>query len=73
MKSWGAKPTSGIIFYGPPGTGKTLLAMVIATEVDAEVYNIKMTDIATNALINTGANGVKDLFEFIRAKAQKST
>lgn len=72
MKSWGAKPTSGIIFYGPPGTGKTLLAMVIATEVDAEVYNIKMTDIATNAFINTGANGIKDLFNFIRAKAQQN-
>lgn len=73
MKSWGAKPTSGIIFYGPPGTGKTLLAMVIATEVDAEVYNIKMTDIATSAFINTGANGIKDLFEFVRAKAQQNS
>lgn len=47
--------------------------MVIATEVDAEVYNIKMTDIATNAYINTGANGIKELFDFIRAKAQQNT
>jgi len=47
--------------------------MVIATEVDAEVYNIKMTDIATNAYINTGANAIKDLFEFIRAKAQQNS
>lgn len=73
MRSWGAKPTSGIIFYGPPGTGKTLLAMVIATKVDAEVYNIKMTDIATNAFINTGANSIKDLFAFIRAKAEQNS
>lgn len=73
MKSWGAKPTSGILFYGPPGTGKTLLAMVIATEVDADVYNIKMTDIATNAFINTGANGIKELFGFIRAKAEQNS
>jgi transitional endoplasmic reticulum ATPase len=72
MKSWGATPTAGIIFYGPPGTGKTLLAMVIATEVNAEVYNIKMTDIATNEYINTGANSIKELFNFIRTKAQQN-
>lgn len=47
--------------------------MVIATEVQAEVYNIKMTDIATNAYINTGANAIKELFEFIRVKAQQSS
>lgn len=46
MKSWGAKATSGMIFEGPPGTGKTQIAKVIASEIDAEVYNIKLTDIA---------------------------
>lgn len=47
--------------------------MVIATEVNAEVYNIKMTDIATSAFINSGANSIKDLFEFIRAKSKQNT
>lgn len=46
--------------------------MVIATEVNAEVYNIKMTDIATSAYINEGAKNIKELFQFIRIKAAKN-
>lgn len=70
MKSWWARLVNGIIFYWPPGTGKTLLAKVIATEVNAEVYNIKLTDIASSAYINEWANNVKDLFKFLRNKAK---
>lgn len=72
MRSWWAKTTSWIIFEWPAGTGKTLLAKVIATEVDAEVYNIKLTDIQSSAYINEWANNVRELFSFLRHKAKKS-
>ncbi|EKE30324.1 MAG: hypothetical protein ACD_2C00007G0006 [uncultured bacterium (gcode 4)] len=72
MEQWGWKTTSWVLLYGPPGTGKTLLAMVIATEVNADVYNIKMTDIAESALINDGARNVKEMFDFIRHKAKEN-
>ena len=49
-----------------------MLAKAVASEVDAEVYNIKMTDIATSAYINTGSNNVQKLFAFIRQKAQEN-
>lgn len=73
MRSWWAKTTSWIIFEWPAGTGKTLLAKVIATEVDAEVYNIKLTDIQSSAYINEWANNVKELFSFLRHKAKKTS
>lgn len=72
MKSWGAKSTSWIIFEGPSGTWKTLLAKVIASEVNAETYNVKLTDIASSAYINEWSNNIKDLFSFIKYKSQNS-
>ena len=70
MDSWWAKTTSGIIFEGEPGTGKTLLAKALAYEVEADVYQIKLTDIAPNAYINTWSNNIAMLFKFIRKKAE---
>lgn len=49
---YGAEPPSGMIFYGPSGTGKTLLGRAMASSIHAEVFNIKMTDIANTAYIN---------------------
>ncbi len=49
-----------------------MLAKALASEVDAEVYNVKLTDIATNAYINTGSNNVQKLFEFIEQKAKNN-
>ena len=72
MKSWGARTTTWMIFEWPTWTWKTLLAQAIATEVNAEVYNIKLTDIASSAYINEWANNLKDLFKFLRFKAKKS-
>lgn len=71
MKSWWAKPTTGVILEGPAGTGKTLLAKAIASEIDADVYNLKLTDIASDAYINTGANAIKNFFIFIREQSKK--
>lgn len=70
MDSWWAKTTSGIIFEGEPRTGKTLLAKALAYEVEADVYQIKLTDIAPNAYINTWSNNIAMLFKFIRKKAE---
>jgi SpoVK/Ycf46/Vps4 family AAA+-type ATPase len=64
--------TTGIIFYGPSGTGKTLLARCLATAVDADVYAIKMTDLANTAYINEGAKNVQDLFKYLRNQASKN-
>lgn len=72
MRSWWAKNTSWIIFEWPPWTWKTLLAKVIANEVDAVIYNIKLTDIQTSAYINEWANNLKELFKFLRFQANKS-
>ena len=70
MDSWWAKTASGIIFEGEPGTGKTLLAKALAYEVEADVYQIKLTDIAPDAYINTWSNNITMLFKFIRKKAE---
>ncbi|MBW7954948.1 ATP-binding protein [Candidatus Gracilibacteria bacterium] len=71
VNNWGAKTTKGIIFEGPTGTGKTLLAKVIAGEIDADIYNIKLTDILSGAYLNEGANNIKNLFTFLRSKSKK--
>ncbi|EKE27391.1 MAG: hypothetical protein ACD_3C00214G0002 [uncultured bacterium (gcode 4)] len=72
MELWWWKTTTWALLYWPPWTGKTLLAMVIATEVNADIYNIKMTDIAETALINDGAKNIKYMFDFIRHKAKEN-
>lgn len=72
MKSWWSKTTSWILFDWPPWTWKTMIAKAIATEVDAVVYNVKLTDIASSTFINEWANNVKELFKVIRHKAKKS-
>lgn len=68
MLSWWAETTSGIVFEWPSWTWKTLLAKAIASELDAEIYNIKLVDIASSAYINEWAWNVKKLFSFIKYK-----
>lgn len=71
MSEWWWKSTPWALMYWPPWTGKTLLAMVLATEVNADVFNIKMTDIADSAYINDWSKNVKNLFEYLRHKAKE--
>ncbi len=72
MKSWSAENTNGIIFEGPSWTWKTLFAKAIANEIDAEVYNIKLSDIASGPYINEWVSNVHNLFEFIKIKNKNS-
>lgn len=66
-KLWARLP-KWIIFEWPSGTGKTLLARVIAHEINAEIYDIKSTDIQSSAYINEWSKNIKDLFIFLRYK-----
>lgn len=70
MRSWGAKTTSGIVFEWPAGTGKTLLAKTIATEVQAETYNIKITDLLNSSYINEWALNVRNMFKYLKSRAK---
>ncbi len=70
IESWWAKHSKWIIFEGPTGTWKTLLARVVASAINAEVYNIKLTDIQTSAFINEWANNIKELFAFLKEKSK---
>ncbi len=60
-----------MIFYGPSGTGKTLLAKALASSIDADIFTIKMTDIANTAYINEGAKNIADLFTYLRSRAEE--
>lgn len=70
-KLW-AKVLKWIIFQWPTWTWKTLLARVIATEVDAMIYNIKSTDIQSGSHLNEWAKNMKQLFKFLREKRRKT-
>eukprot|EP00012_Vannella_robusta_P014408 CAMPEP_0206209950 /NCGR_PEP_ID=MMETSP0166-20121206/17234_1 /ASSEMBLY_ACC=CAM_ASM_000260 /TAXON_ID=95228 /ORGANISM="Vannella robusta, Strain DIVA3 518/3/11/1/6" /LENGTH=248 /DNA_ID=CAMNT_0053631485 /DNA_START=351 /DNA_END=1094 /DNA_ORIENTATION=+ len=61
----GIDPVKGIMLYGPPGTGKTLLAKAIATEVNANFINTRISSIL-NAYVGESERIISDIFE--RAK-----
>lgn len=70
-RQYGAEIPSWMIFYWPSGTGKTLLAKALASSIDADIFTIKMTDIANTAYINEGAKNIADLFKYLRSRAEE--
>ena len=43
----GIEPPKGVLLYGPPGTGKTLIAKAVATESQAQFYEISGPEIVS--------------------------
>ena len=56
---------TGVLMYGPPGTGKTMLARAVASEMDAQFYSIKSTDIR-DCWVGVSESNIKKLFETAR-------
>lgn len=65
MEKWGAKRPQGVLLYGEPGTGKTMLAHALASEIDAEMWEIKSSDIYEKWL-GSSEQKIKELFSVLR-------
>jgi len=55
----------GILLYGPPGTGKTMLAKALASEIDADFFSIRCSDIV-GKYFGEAEKNVKGLFDTAR-------
>jgi len=51
-----------MLFTGPPGTGKTMSALVMARELDAELYRIDLSRVVSKYIGETEKN-LSDIFE----------
>ncbi len=61
----GLDGVNGVMLEGEPGVGKTLLAKVVASEYDAEFYDVSASDLLTKWYGESNKN-VGKLFEQIR-------
>jgi SpoVK/Ycf46/Vps4 family AAA+-type ATPase len=59
-----ARPKS-VILYGPPGTGKSLLVKAVASESEANVFAVKLTDLLAESPLEA-AKKVQALFDRAR-------
>ena len=64
-KQYNKRVGGGILLYGPPGTGKTMIAKAIASEVGAQFYSIKCSDIVSKWFGEAERN-IKSLFDTAR-------
>lgn len=61
----GLDPVKGVMLEGQPGVGKTLLAKVVASEYDANFYNVSSADLLTKWYGESSTN-VKKIFNQAR-------
>lgn len=69
LEEIGARPIKGILFTGPPGTGKTHLARIIASQSNADFYEISGPAIVSKWVGDTESM-LRKIFE--HAKEAKS-
>ncbi|MFI5350767.1 MAG: AAA family ATPase [Elusimicrobiota bacterium] len=63
------KGPKGALLIGPPGTGKTLLARAVAQQAGVPFRATKGSDFI-NRFVGTGASGIRDVFEELKAEAK---
>lgn len=61
-EGWNQEPINGLLLYGPSGTGKTMTAKAIASEVDANFYQIT-TDDVMGSLVGEIEGKMTDIYE----------
>ncbi len=69
-EKYGKKAGGGILLYGLPGTGKTMFAEAVASEIHADFYPIKCSDIKSK-WYGESEQKVRKLFENAR-RSEKS-
>ncbi|CEO96552.1 AAA+ ATPase domain-containing protein [Plasmodiophora brassicae] len=57
----GIRPPRGVLLYGPAGVGKTTLAMAIASEARATVFEARGCDLVS-AVVGDSERAIRDLF-----------
>jgi len=59
-----------LLLFGPPGCGKTFLAAAVATEIDADFYEVRLSEIHSHFLGDSEKN-VARIFATAREAAKK--
>lgn len=59
-----------LLLFGPPGCGKTYLAAAVAAEIDADFYEVKLSEVHSHLLGDSEKN-VARIFTTAREAAQK--
>ncbi len=67
-KEYGIEAGGGIILYGPPGCGKTFIVKALAGESNANMINLKISDVL-RSLLGHSEMRIRRAFEEARAKA----
>ena len=70
-EKWGTKPPKGALLYGLPGTGKTLLVKAIVNETDADIYNIRISDM-TSKWYGQSEKKVQNIFDKAKKNKKKT-